>query len=115
MNIKPAFYNVEEGQRIENPHNLFSQNVGGIGDIHKLHSRLVYLLHFKGFVKHDNGVWRIFYDGIGEAFRLFLKERQAHGKIRLSVEHRHGLFAAGIIAAASAVQLVLRTSLAHFS
>lgn len=73
----------------------------------------VELLHLQRFVEDDDAVGRVFDDFIREVLGLFLQIGQAHRNLGLAVEHGDGLVAAGVVAAASAVQLVLGLVLAH--
>ena len=75
-------------------------------DIHYLARRVVYLLNLELFVEHDKTVGRVVYDVVREALRLVLKIGQTHRYLRLALIDRDRLFAAGVVSAGAAVQLV---------
>ena len=71
------------------------------------------LLYFQVIVEHQDAVGGVGHHRIGKSFRLFHHVGQAHGLLRLAPDHRRRLFPAGIVAAAAAVELILRRGLSH--
>ena len=67
------------------------------------------LLYLQRFVEDEDAVCRVVDDRIGEGFRLAEQVRQAHRDFGLALIDRNGLFAAGIVAAGAAVELLLGT------
>ena len=81
--------------------------------VEHLQRRFVYLLDFEILVDDYYAVWRVGEYVARKALRLLHEEGQAHVDVRLALEHGDGFFAAGLVAAGSAVQLVRRFYLAR--
>ena len=113
MYISACLENVKKILGIEHAHNAVSENIGGGAEIHYLERGFVYLLNLKLFVEENKSVWSVADDVVRKALRLVFKIGQAHRYLRLAVIYGDSLFAAGVVSAGAAVELIRGLSLAH--
>ncbi len=107
--------NLHKGQRIEQANDLASEHAFRVLYVHEPARRAVDLLYLHAFVEHQNGVGRVGNDFVRKGFRFFLQIRQAHAEVSLPEDHGFRFFAAGVVAAASAVELILGFCFAQFA
>ena len=110
---RAPFQRGQERQRIHHANQRLAQHIPLARNMEHVHRRRVDLLHLQVLVDHENAVWRVAQDIVGEALRLVHQKRQAHADIRLTVIDRNRLLAAGVVAAASAVELVFLAGFAR--